>query len=121
MKQAILSHLASHIGQLTPTNVEMAHMLGCTESAVDRHISMLKAEGAIFTSGQRSSRYFNFRDHEGHTLPRVGKVHPAPPAMVEGPVYDRPQACPRCQVRGCTRHSAAYLVTSVAKPAWAHL
>lgn len=117
-RQAILSHLIAHIDQLTPTNAEMAALFGISMSCVDHTMSRLKVDGSIITMGKGGSRYFHFQGHKGHTYPRVGKVHdykpkPAPVAM------DRPQACPRCQARGCTRHSAGYLTTGVRLPVWA--
>lgn len=106
-RDKILSFLIAHIGDLTPSNTDMSDLIGCSSRRIDNEISALKSSGILFSTGKGPSRYFHFRDHEGHTLPRVGKVYPEPPMMRRLEVMDRPQACPWCQVRGCTRHSAS--------------
>lgn len=115
--QKILNYLLNHIGKPTPTNQEMCKLFGLSESSMDRAITELKGSGAIIALGRGSSRYFYFRGCEGHTMPIMGKVQEHVVIERYSPI-DRPQACPRCQVRGCTRHGASYLVTSVPKMGW---
>lgn len=115
--QKILNYLLNHIDKPTPTNQEMGKLFGMSEGSVDRSMSELKGSGAIIALGRGSSRYFYFRGCDGHTMPRMGQVQEHVP-VVKYTSMDRPQACPRCQVRGCTRHSASHLVTSVPKMGW---
>lgn len=109
--EAVFNYLRSQIGQPTPRAVEVAAALRIPPSAVDNAVTYLRRHERIIASGTGNSRVIHFPG-EGETIPRISRRGRAMLAVTEPvvePVRVEHFSCPRCGVRNCTRHSAAFL------------
>lgn len=118
LDEKVLAHIASRIGDLSPTNRDMAERFDATISQIDHSISRLKQAGKIMTNGGGSSRVLHVPD-VGHTLPRVGRMSEVRHvAEITHERIENSFPCPRCGCRSGCSHTASVLTANAERQGW---
>ena len=112
----LLAHLTAMIGKPTPTTREMTQVLAVSRGVVEAGFYRLVKQGLVSAYGTGNYRTISIKGR-GDTLPRLSKADRIAAQVEFEPVRIERRVCPRCQAVNCTRHSAAFLTTSVI-PAW---